>query len=167
MPGPDGPIYPGTCRDKPKPAQMPDHTALRLDIRKALTQVSIPVLVHHELDGPARRTPVDALPERIGDVVLARRDFGASYHLSVVLDDADSGVTYVIRGQDLHDATLIHVLLQDLLGLPTPTYQHHKLIRDNMGKRLAKRDDARAIATYRAEGKSPNDIRALVGLDPV
>ena len=90
-----------------------------------------------------------------------------NYHLSVVLDDADSGVTYVIRGQDLHDATLIHVLLQDLLGLPTPTYQHHKLIRDNMGKRLAKRDDARAIATYRAEGKSPNDIRALVGLDPV
>jgi glutamyl-Q tRNA(Asp) synthetase len=104
------------------------------------------------------------LPALVGDVVLARRDMGASYHLSVVLDDADKGITHVIRGADLQEATQIHVLLQRLLGLPTPAYHHHRLIRDESGKRLAKRDDARAIATYRAEGASPDDIRAMVGL---
>jgi len=82
----------------------------------------------------------------------------------VVLDDADQHVTHVIRGEDLQDATQIHVLLQRLLGLPTPAYHHHRLIRDDHGKRLAKRDDARAIATYRAEGASPQDIRKLIGL---
>jgi len=89
---------------------------------------------------------------------------GASYHLAVVLDDADQGITHVIRGADLAEATQIHVLLQNLLGLPTPAYHHHRLIRDAQGKRLAKRDDARAIATYRAAGASPQDIRAMVGL---
>ncbi|MBC7179429.1 MAG: tRNA glutamyl-Q(34) synthetase GluQRS, partial [Roseovarius sp.] len=91
-------------------------------------------------------------------------EMGASYHLSVVVDDADQGITHVIRGEDLQEATQIHVLLQRLLGLPTPAYHHHALIRDDAGKRLAKRDDARAIATYRAQGASPSDIRAMVGL---
>ena len=100
----------------------------------------------------------------IGDVVLSRRDFLGSYHLSVVLDDADQGVTHVTRGKDLFEATKIHVVLQELLGLPRPRYLHHGLIRDGQGKRLAKRDDARAIRTYRAEGASPQDIRAMVGL---
>ena len=108
-------------------------------------------------------TPHD-LPETVGDVVLARRDMGASYHLAVVLDDADQGSTDVIRGADLEDATQIHVLLQRLLGLDTPAYHHHRLIRDAAGRRLAKRDDARAIATYRAAGATPQDIRAIVGL---
>jgi len=81
-----------------------------------------------------------------------------------VLDDAEQGVTQVTRGQDLFDATAIHVVLQHLLGLPTPSYHHHRLIRDASGKRLAKRDDARAIATYRAEGATPGDIRRMVGL---
>jgi glutamyl-Q tRNA(Asp) synthetase len=89
---------------------------------------------------------------------------GASYHLAVVLDDADQGVTHVIRGADLAPATQIHVLLQHLLGLPTPAYHHHRLIRDATGKRLAKRDDARAIATWRTAGHSPRDIREMVGL---
>ncbi len=89
---------------------------------------------------------------------------GTSYHLSVVLDDAAQGVTQVVRGEDLFDATAIHVLLQQLLDLPTPAYHHHTLIRDDQGKRLAKRDDARALAKYRADGASPADIRAMVGL---
>jgi glutamyl-Q tRNA(Asp) synthetase len=100
----------------------------------------------------------------IGDIVLARKDFGTSYHLSVVVDDAAQGITHVVRGADLFEATPIHVLLQNLLGLPTPIYHHHRLIRDETGKRLAKRDDARALAKFRAEGASPGDIRRLVGL---
>ena len=89
---------------------------------------------------------------------------GTSYHLAVVVDDAAQGVSHVVRGQDLFEATKIHVLLQRLLGLPTPIYHHHRLIRDDTGKRLAKRDDARAIATFRAEGATPADIRRMVGL---
>ncbi|MBT5295816.1 MAG: tRNA glutamyl-Q(34) synthetase GluQRS, partial [Octadecabacter sp.] len=89
---------------------------------------------------------------------------GTSYHLSVVIDDAAQNITHVVRGQDLFEATKIHVILQRLLGLPTPTYHHHKLIRDENGKRLAKRDDARAISKYRADGCSPDDILKLVGL---
>jgi glutamyl-Q tRNA(Asp) synthetase len=101
---------------------------------------------------------------RIGDIVLARRDMGTSYHLSVVVDDAAQGITHVTRGEDLFEATRIHVLLQRLLGLPTPLYHHHCLIRDEHGKRLAKRDDARAIRKFRDEGASPDDIRRMVGL---
>ena len=89
---------------------------------------------------------------------------GTSYHLSVTVDDAAQGVTDVVRGADLAEATFIHRILQENLGLPAPVYHHHRLIRDAAGKRLAKRDDARAIRLYRAEGFSPADIRALVNL---
>ena len=108
-------------------------------------------------------TAEDAIRD-IGDIVLARRDMGTSYHLSVVLDDAAQDVTHVVRGEDLFEATKIHVILQKLMGLPTPIYHHHQLIRDGAGKRLAKRDDARAIAKYRTEGASPDDVRRIVGL---
>jgi glutamyl-Q tRNA(Asp) synthetase len=97
-------------------------------------------------------------------VVISRRAGGIAYHLAVVIDDHLQSVTEVVRGLDLFDATQIHVVLQGLLGLPTPAYHHHRLIRDDAGKRLAKRDDARAIATYRAEGASPQEVRALVGM---
>jgi len=141
--GPDGLIYPGMCRhlhDRSGP--FPSAAVLRLDMEA-----------------------VDlALAKSVGDVVLARRDMGTSYHLSVVIDDAAQGVTDVVRGADLLDATPIHTLLQNLLGLPTPRYHHHDLIRDENGKRLAKRDDARALSKYRTEGATPNDIRRLVGL---
>ncbi|EYD73500.1 glutamyl-Q-tRNA synthetase [Rubellimicrobium mesophilum DSM 19309] len=100
----------------------------------------------------------------VGDVVLARRDFGTSYHLSVVVDDAAQGITVVTRGEDLAEATPIHVLLQSLLGLPTPTYHHHRLVRDETGRRLAKREDAKAIRRFREEGAMPQDIRRMVGL---
>ena len=98
--------------------------------------------------------------------MIGRKDSGTSYHLSVVIDDAAQGVTDVMRGADLAEATQIHAALQALLGLPTPRYHHHDLIRDAAGKRLAKRDDAKAIATFRAEGASPADIRRMVGLIP-
>ena len=106
----------------------------------------------------------DQAVTEIGDIVLARRDFGTSYHLSVVVDDAAQEITNIIRGQDLFQATHIHVLLQRLLSLPTPIYRHHRLIRDENGKRLAKRDDARSIDSYRQSGASAAHIRELIGL---
>lgn len=175
--GPDGIIYPGTCRprhklnaDSPRPKDVP----LRLDMAAAghmvlkdtqTAQGSFRELGH----GPNGETgsiafTLQELTDTIGDVVLSRRDMGTSYHLSVVLDDAEQGITHVVRGQDLFEATRIHVVLQSLLELPTPEYLHHRLIRDDAGKRLAKRDDARAILKYRAEGASPSDIRTMVGL---
>lgn len=166
--GPDGLIYPGTCRpDTPPSGPMPD-SALRLDLRRALQ--GIETLTFQETgSGPngqvgAITATAEHMLTGVGDIVLARRDMGTSYHLSVVIDDAAQGITHVTRGQDLFDATPIHVLLQRLLGLPTPLYHHHRLIRDEHGKRLAKRDDARAIRTYRDAGKTPQDIRAMIGL---
>lgn len=161
FPGPDGPVYPGTCRhaghdDTPE-------SAIRLDMRKALQRAG-PAGFYE--DGP-RQTgfhPLESMEETIGDIVLARRDIGTSYHLSVVIDDAHEGITLVTRGTDLFEATPVHVLLQRLLGLPTPQYHHHRLIRDAQGKRLAKSDAARALARYRAEGATPADIRSILGL---
>ena len=172
--GPDGIVYPGTCRPAVPPAgPMPD-TALRLDMRRALGAIAAqpmrPPLAFLETgSGPDGETGLvvldpDRLIAQVGDVVLARRGMGGSYHLSVVIDAAVQGVTQVVRGQDLFTATAIHVVLQRLLQLSTPSYHHHRLIRDDAGKRLAKRDDARAIARFRADGASPRDIRTMVGL---
>ena len=128
-------------------------------------------LAFDEAGGGVARGPVwtaeAAYRDAIGDVVLARRDFGTSYHLSCVVDDAAQGITHVVRGADLFDATPIHVLLQRLLGLPIPIYHHHALVRDGTGKRLAKRDDARSVASYRAEGWSAEALRAHLSADLV
>jgi glutamyl-Q tRNA(Asp) synthetase len=110
--------------------------------------------------------PLEEVIAKVGDVVVSRREMGTSYHLSVVVDDAAQGITHVVRGEDLFEATVIHVILQHLLGLPVPVYHHHRLIRDAEGKRLAKRDDARALEKFRAEGARPDDIRRMVGLPP-
>lgn len=162
--GPDGRIYPGTCRARGM-AEAGDDDAIRLNMEKATS--ALPALSFTET-GPEHdgrhALNRDHLIEAVGDIVLVRRQMGSSYHLSVVVDDADQGITHVVRGLDLYEATQIHVLLQHLLGLPTPVYHHHRLIRDDQGKRLAKRDDARAIATYRAEGATPEDVRRMVGL---
>jgi glutamyl-Q tRNA(Asp) synthetase len=107
---------------------------------------------------------VKAEPERLGDVVLGRKEFPSSYHLASVLDDAAQGITHVIRGEDLADAAHLHVLLQALFGLPTPNYHHHRLILDADGKRFAKRNQAVALRSLRENGTSPDQIRALVGL---
>ena len=168
--GPDGLIYPGTCRDKRlQPGKpLPRDVAIRLDMRHATR--GLQSLTFHETgNGPDRATgpieiPLATLPDSIGDIVLARRDIGTSYHLAVVVDDAHQEITHVTRGEDLMDATAIHVLLQNLLGLPTPIYHHHRLIRDDTGKRLAKRDDALAISQHRRDGKSAADIRRELGL---
>jgi glutamyl-Q tRNA(Asp) synthetase len=166
--GPDGLIYPGTCREKTdRRSNFPEHEALRLDMQDALSAANQSEFCYSELSSEQDKTlctPASDMVDDVGDIVLSRRDFLGSYHLSVVLDDAAQGITHVVRGKDIQPATHIHVLLQTLLGLPTPTYHYHRLIRDEAGKRLAKRDDARAIATYRAEGKTPEDIRRMVGL---
>jgi len=176
--GPDGPIYPGTCRDKRAHSQqepIPEGANLRLWMSRAVSARRENVgdgAIYSFTEkgrGPNGETGLiefsaDQAINDIGDIVLSRQQMGTSYHLSVVLDDAAQGITHVMRGQDLFEATKIHVILQKLLGLPTPTYHHHALIRDETGKRLAKRDDARAIAKYRDEGATPDDIRRMVGL---
>ncbi len=178
--GPDGVVYPGTCRpacvdisDGRYP--MPDG-AVRLNMAAVAWGSDQPgerhLLSFEESgvgpNGERGRIEFtrDELIRNVGDVVLARRGMGTSYHLSVVLDDAVQGITHVVRGQDLFEATKIHVVLQRLLGLPTPVYHHHRLIRDETGRRLAKREDAKAIRRFREEGATPADIRRMVGLDP-
>lgn len=139
--------------------------AIRLDLARALARVGSLAFVEegplhpgrHPLDG-------DALRAGTGDVVLARRDIGVAYHLAVVVDDALQEISHVVRGDDLFAATPLHRLLQALLELPVPVWHHHRLIRDNAGRRLAKRDDARALATLRAGGATPADVRRMVGL---
>jgi glutamyl-Q tRNA(Asp) synthetase len=103
-------------------------------------------------------------PAVLGDVVLGRKDLGVSYHLAVVVDDADQAVSLVTRGEDLFAATHVQRLLQSLLGLPAPRYQHHRLIRDANGRRLAKRDRDQTLSTLRASGMTPKDIRRQLGL---
>lgn len=162
--GPDGRIYPGSCRARPMQAAG-EQDVIRLNMARA---VELADLRSFEETGAQFCGSHPLAPKRltteVGDIILVRRNMGSSYHLSVVVDDADQGITHVVRGADLFEATQIHVLLQVLLELPTPAYHHHDLIRDDAGKRLAKRDDARAIAKYRSDGASPQDIRAMVGL---
>ncbi len=163
--GPDGIVYPGTCRDRgARAGARPENVVLRLDMAKALRKAG-KIVFAETGTSRARHTYVpEVIGDTVGDVVLARKGMGTSYHLAVVLDDAFQEITHVVRGQDLFDATQIHVVLQQVLELPTPVYHHHRLIRDETGKRLAKRDDARAIAKYRSDGASPADIRRMVGL---
>jgi len=114
--------------------------------------------------GPGGETGViGARPELAGDVVLARKDVGVSYHLAVVADDAHQRVTHVIRGEDLFAATRIQRLLQALLGLPAPVYRHHRLLLRPDGKRFAKRDTAETLADLRARGVTPQSLRAQLG----
>lgn len=108
---------------------------------------------------------IAALPELAGDIVLARKDVGVAYHLAVVLDDALQGITHVVRGEDLFEAAHIQRLLQALLGLPTPIYQHHRLLTGPDGKRYAKRDKAQTLRELRSAGLTPADLRAQLGFD--
>jgi len=157
--GPDGPVYPGTCRGKGHGAG-----ALRLDMAAAMARLGAVSFTDSGTRPGLHRFEAGQMQLEMGDIVLARKDIGVAYHLAVVVDDAAQGITEVTRGEDLFEATAIHVVLQRLLGLPAPAYHHHRLIRDDQGKRLAKRDDARALSKYRAEGATPADIRQLVGL---
>jgi glutamyl-Q tRNA(Asp) synthetase len=158
--GPDGaPRYPGTCRALSADIirQRMDSGAayaLRLDIGRAAAGRC---LWFEEL-GEGR---IACDPTRFGDVVLARRDVPASYHLCVTHDDACQGVTLVTRGADLKLATALHRLLQDLLGWPAPAYAHHALLTDARGVRLAKRDGATSLRALREQGMSPEAVRHL------
>lgn len=160
--GPDGAVYPGTCRDldpAERAQRMADEPhAWRLAMDKAVAFVG-PIAWHDAAAGEVR-----AEPARFGDIVLARKDAPASYHLAVTVDDAWQRVTDVVRGIDLFEATHIHRLLQALLGLATPRYHHHALLADTAGRRLAKRDGAPTIAALREAGADPHalvaDLRA-------
>ena len=149
--------YPGTCRHlsesevAERMASGAPH-AWRLNMERVQDMIGCP-LWHDLLRGTQR-----CVPTAFGDVVLARKEFPASYHLCVVVDDAEQGVTHVTRGEDLFDATHIHRAIQGVLGLPVPAYCHHSLLRDNNGKRLAKRDGARSLASLRSAGFSPQDV---------
>lgn len=157
--GPDGPVYPGTCRNGPVQG---GPQAIRLNMNAALTALNIDAVHYSRSDGQLITTSAEKLITTFGDIVLARKDIGTSYHLSVVVDDAFQGITHVTRGADMESATPVHRVLQLLLGLPAPIYRHHDLIRDQNGKRLAKRFDAMAIRTYRQQGLSPDDVKAFL-----
>jgi glutamyl-Q tRNA(Asp) synthetase len=160
--GPEGPVYPGTCRNQPlelvrERQARGDPYALRLDVAKAQARTGR-LTFEDEREGT-----VEARPETLGDVVLARRDAPASYHLCVTVDDHLQGVTLVTRGVDLFHATHIHRLLQAILDLNVPTYLHHLLLTNAAGERLSKRDGAVAIRTLRQAGRSAAEVRALAG----
>ncbi len=146
--GPEGPLYPGTCRGLATPPADRE-PAWRLDFQKGADLVGL--LTFHDL----RHGKIDVDPGLLGDVILARKDIGTSYHLAVVIDDAAQKITHVTRGEDLLGSTHIHRLLQTLLNLPEPAYLHHQLILDDSGQRLAKRHDALAISTLRERGEDP------------
>jgi glutamyl-Q tRNA(Asp) synthetase len=161
--GPDGPLYPGTCRrrsaaERAERIAAGESFALRLDMAGAITMTGKLTLV----EGGTR---VAAAPAVFGDVVLARKETPASYHLAVTVDDALQGVTLVTRGEDLFPASYIHRLLQALLDLPEPAYRHHRLLTGPDGRRLAKREGAPALADVRASGVSAADFIAALGLD--
>jgi glutamyl-Q tRNA(Asp) synthetase len=164
---PEGqPLYPGTCRRIPvedRAARLfrGDAAAWRIDMRLALAELRAPLTFREESSG----APLNeiARPEAWGDVVLARKDIGTSYHIAVVTDDARQGVSQVVRGRDLFHATAIHRLLQHLLALPVPRYFHHPLIGDETGRKLSKSLGSRSLSDLRQEGVSPADVRRALG----
>lgn len=156
--GPDGPVYPGTCRAL-APDEVSKNTeaglpyAWRLDIAKARAVVGKTLSWRDERAGD-----IEAKPEVFGDVVIARKDTPTSYHLAVVVDDAFQGVSHVVRGVDLFEATHIHRLLQALLNLSTPIYHHHDLLLDETGERLAKRRGSESLKSLREQGVSKEQV---------
>ncbi len=160
--GPDGPIYPGLCRDiavaeRSSMIEAGRSYALRLDIEKAIDHTGPLTFVDQG------KGTVEVDPTLVGDVVLARKDVATSYHVSVTVDDALQRVTLVTRGEDLLPATHIHRLLQALLGLQQPEYHHHRLVTDEGGRRFAKRDGAVTLQALREAGQSPAEVRAMIG----
>lgn len=167
--GPAEAVYPGLCRrlsidERAARRAAGERCALRLDLEKALAEAEqaagAPLAWHDHGRGEQVCDP-----RAQGDVVLARKDLGTSYHLAVVVDDAAQGVTLVTRGADLFEATHVHRLLQALLGLPVPDYHHHRLLLDEQGQRLAKRSDALALRMLRERGVSAAEVIAMTGIE--
>jgi glutamyl-Q tRNA(Asp) synthetase len=161
--GPEGMVYPGTCKrlqlhEVESRITAGHDYALRLDLSKAMSLAGRDLVWEDLAHG---RFIADPTP--LGDVVLARKDTPTSYHLAVVVDDAAQGITLVTRGEDLLGATHLHRVLQTLLGLAVPKWKHHRLVTDENGKRLAKRDDARSLRTLRETGWTPERVRDELG----
>jgi glutamyl-Q tRNA(Asp) synthetase len=160
--GPEGALYPGTCRalsfqERLQRMNAGQPYALRLDMQKSLAHVNRPLYWTDRAKGMQT-----AAPDLLGDVVLARKDTPASYHLCVTIDDHLQGVTLVTRGEDLFYATHLHRLLQALLGLDVPDYHHHRLLLDENGRRFAKRNRSVTLEHLRGDGKTPEDIKRMV-----
>jgi glutamyl-Q tRNA(Asp) synthetase len=158
---PDGqPHYPGTCRNKAH--SFSRESALRIDMARATALARTRGELSCMEKGEVRKLD----PTVWGDVIVARKHIGTSYHLAVTVDDAAQGVTDVVRGEDLLQATSIHRLLQLLLELPNPRYHHHPLLRHETGRKLAKSKGDESLADLRAQGVTPADIRTLLGFSP-
>jgi len=165
--GPEGPVYTG----EPLPADEErvllaegSPFAWRLSMKAALAIAARP-LVFREETSSGEMKEVSATPEIFGDAIIARKDAGTSYHLASVHDDALQGVTHVIRGEDLRVAAHLHTLLQALLDLPRPVYRHHRLITDEAGRRLAKRDKALTLRAMREAGENAESVRRRLGFE--
>ena len=161
--GSEGPLYPGTCRrldaaERVERIASGTPYALRLDAEKA-SGIAGPLTWHDR-----ERGTIAADPRTHGDVVLARKETPTSYHLSVTLDDHLQGITLVTRGTDLFEATHVHRLLQALLGLATPDYHHHAMVAGPGGERLAKRAGAPTLQSLRDTGRTPAEVREMVGM---
>ncbi len=161
--GSEGPVYPGTCRRLSQDEQQSKidrgvSYALRLDLEKSLAEIGRDLTWEDLAAGT-----IAAKPELLGDAVVVRKDIGTSYHLAVVFDDAQQGVTHITRGLDLFESTHLHRVLQEILGYDEPVYFHHDLIRDEAGKRLAKRDESETLQSWRESGLSAADVRSRLG----
>ncbi|MGE3624557.1 MAG: tRNA glutamyl-Q(34) synthetase GluQRS [Bdellovibrionales bacterium] len=158
--GPDGPVYPGTCRaltESVRAERLAQEEAnWRLDSAKVLARTG--ALHWHD----RKRGKIEARLDDFGDVVIARKDVPTSYHLSVTVDDHLQGITLVTRGEDLLRSTDIHRYLQALLGYATPEYEHHALLKNAEGKRFAKRDKAETLQAMREAGQTAGEIRARI-----
>jgi glutamyl-Q tRNA(Asp) synthetase len=160
--GPEGPPYPGTCRklstdESQSRLDAVELPSWRLDATRT-AKMTGPLEFFDEIHGT-----ISVDPGLLGDVILARKDIGTSYHLAVVVDDAFQEIDLVPRGEDLLPSTHVHRLLQALLGLPEPRYHHHRLVTDDQGQRLAKRHDALSVATLREQGLTPEGVWGRLG----
>lgn len=160
--GPEGPLYPGICRGLSENVREEKIAGgLPFSWRFDAARASVRTGMLHFTD--LRHGQVQVEPGLLGDVILARKDIGTSYHLAVVVDDAFQAISHVTRGDDLLASTHVHRLLQSLLNLPEPQYFHHRLILDAEGKRLAKRHDALSIRALREMGRTPESVLAELG----
>jgi glutamyl-Q tRNA(Asp) synthetase len=166
--GPEGPLYPGTCRALSHALRdmrmQSEPYALRLDVAKAAARTGGLSFVEHGAGPHGEHGAIAVAPALFGDIVLARKDLPAAYHLGVVADDAYQGVSLVTRGHDLFAATHVQRLVQALLDLPVPEYAHHRLILDETGKKFSKRDRSVTLRSLRDAGETSASIRALLGL---
>ncbi|WP_367268018.1 tRNA glutamyl-Q(34) synthetase GluQRS [Reyranella sp.] len=163
--GPDGPLYPGTCRslsieERRHRIAAGHELCMRLDAVRAAEQAGPYSFVDET------RGRIEGQPLLMGDFVIARKDTPTSYHLAVTVDDHLQGVTLVTRGEDLLPSTHVHGLLQKLLGYAAPQYAHHRLLTDSDGRRFAKRDKDLTIRALRDAGKTPDDVFALIAAFP-